>query len=227
MEQGFFITGTDTNVGKTWSTVALMQCFKGKGKSVIGLKPVASGCFKKNGQLVNDDALLLSEKASVKLDYDSVNPYAFELSASPHIAGKENPVNLAVIIDKFNAIKHQAEVILVEGAGGWYSPLNETEMNSDLAMALGLPVIIVVAIKLGGINHAKLTYQAILNSKVPCLGWIAVFSNPDTLFPEETVSSIKDLLDVPLIGILPYMDTPDFAMLATSLTVEKLYNFKN
>ena len=171
MERGYFITGTDTHVGKTWATVALMRYFQGKGKSVIGMKPVASGCTMQNGILVNDDALLLQKYATVQLDYQSINPYAYALPVSPHIAGKDNPVELALIVDGFNAIKTQAQIILVEGAGGWYSPLNQSQDNSDLAAALNLPVILVVSIKLGCINHAKLTYQAILNGPVSC-GWL-------------------------------------------------------
>lgn len=219
MEQGYFVTGTGTNAGKTWATVALMRYFKGKGKSVIGLKPVASGCIaNKDGRLVNADALLLQENATVRLDYRSVNPYAFALPVSPHIAGKDNPVELDVIVDGFNAIKEQAQVILVEGAGGWYSPLNENQDNSDLAVALALPVLMVVAVKLGCINHAKLTYQAIKSDRVTCAGWIAVCADATAMYPEEIVSTIKKMLDVPLLGVLPYMDGPDFDVLARNYT---------
>ncbi|WP_411728046.1 dethiobiotin synthase [Methyloglobulus sp.] len=222
MGQGYFITGTDTNVGKTWATVALMRYFKGKGKSVIGLKPVASGCIAKDGRLVNADALLLQENATVRLDYRSVNPYAFALPVSPHIAGKDNPVELDVIVNIFNAIKGQAQVILVEGAGGWYSPLNENQDNSDLAVVLELPVLMVVAVKLGCINHAKLTYQAIKSDRVSCAGWIAVCTDANTMYPKEIVSTIKKMLDVPLLGVLPYMDAPDFKVLAMNFSLRNL-----
>ena len=112
-----------------------------------------------DGQLKNEDALLIQENASVKIDYDLINPYAYELPVSPHIAGINNPVNLATIVEKFNVLKELAEIVLVEGAGGWYAPLNDCEDNSDLAKSLALPVIIVVAIRLGCINHAKLTIR--------------------------------------------------------------------
>jgi dethiobiotin synthetase len=214
MDQGYFITGTDTNVGKTWATVALMQYFRNQGKSVIGMKPVASGCSVRDGVLVNDDALLLQENASLKLDYGLINPYAFALPVSPHIAGKDSPVELNIIVDVFNAIKNRAQIILVEGAGGWYSPLNEVVDNSDLAMALDLPVIVVVAIKLGCINHAKLTYQAIKDSGVSCAGWIAVCVNSNELYIEEIVATVKKRLDVPLLGVLPHTNVPDFEVLA-------------
>lgn len=214
MERGYFITGTDTHVGKTWATVALMRYFQGQDKSVIGLKPVASGCTVRDGMLVNEDALLLQENATVKLDYQSINPYAYELPVSPHIAGKDNPVELAVIVDGFNAIQAQAQVILVEGAGGWYSPLNDDQNNSDLARALALPVVLVVGIKLGCINHAKLTYEAIKSSGNNCAGWVAICVDAATMVPEEIIATIKLLLDVPLLGVLPHLEAPDFDQLA-------------
>lgn len=214
MEQGYFITGTDTNVGKTWATVALMRYFKGKEKSVIGMKPVASGCTVNNGRLVNADALLLQGNSTVKLDYSLINPYAFALPVSPHIAGKDNPVELDKIVAVFDSIKNYAQIILVEGAGGWYSPLNENQGNNDLAIALGLPVLMVVAIKLGCINHAKLTYQAIQADVVTCAGWIAVCTDRLVEYPDEIVSIITSMLDVPLLGVLPYLDVPDFDELA-------------
>jgi dethiobiotin synthetase len=222
MEQGYFITGTDTSVGKTWATVALMCYFKSQGKSVIGMKPVASGCIFQDGELVNEDALLLQENATVKLDYSLVNPYSYELPVSPHIAGKANPAELGVIINVFDSIKDQAQIILVEGAGGWYSPLNENQQNSHLAMALALPVLMVIAIKLGCINHAKLTYQALMNSEITCAGWIAVCTDPGEIYPELIVETIKKMLDVPLLGMLPYMKAPDFDALARNYSFNQL-----
>jgi dethiobiotin synthetase len=222
MEQGYFITGTDTNVGKTWATVALIRYFTGKGKSVIGMKPVAAGCTFQDGVLVNEDALLLQENASTKLDYGLINPYAFALAVSPHIAGKNNPVEFDAILKVFNAIKDQAQIILVEGAGGWYSPLNEHQDNSDLAIALALPVLLVVAIKLGCINHAKLTYQAMKSGGVTCAGWVAVCADPKTLSSDAIVSTITRMLDAPLLGVLPYMDTPDFEVLARNYSFDSV-----
>ncbi len=210
MEQGYFITGTDTNVGKTWATVALMRYFQGKGKSVVGMKPVASGCSLLDGMLVNADALLLQEYASIKLGYNLINPYAFALPVSPHIAGKDTPVDLDVIINGFKAIKDLAQIVLVEGAGGWYSPINNYQDNSDLASALVLPVLLVVAIKLGCINHAKLTYQAMQNRGVECAGWIAVCNEADVFCSEEIIAKIQSTLAVPMLGILPYLVTADF-----------------
>lgn len=226
MEKGYFITGTDTNAGKTWTTIALMRYFKQQGKSVAGMKPVASGCMlpcatweRKDGWLKNADALLIQENASLQIDYDLINPYAYELPVSPHIAGINNPVKLAEILKKFNVLKELAEIVLVEGAGGWYAPLNDSEDISDLAKALGLPVIMVVAIRLGSINHAKLTCQAIQHSDIPCAGWIAVCIDPDMLSCEENIQSIKTALNVPLLGVLPYLASADFDLLAEQLVL--------
>jgi dethiobiotin synthetase len=219
MEKGYFITGTDTNAGKTWATIALMRYFKQQGKFVAGMKPVASGCFMQDGQLKNEDALLIQENASVKIDYDLINPYAYELHVSPHIAGINNPVKLATIVEKFNALKELAEIVLVEGAGGWYAPLNDSEDISDLAKSLALPVIIVVAIRLGCINHAKLTWQAIQHSGITCAGWIAVCVDPDMLKPDENICTIKTALSVPLLGVLPYLTNADFDLLAGKLAL--------
>jgi dethiobiotin synthetase len=219
MEQGYFITGTDTDVGKTWATIALMRYFKQQGKTVVGMKPVAAGCTLQDGLLKNADALLIQENASVKLDYDLINPYAYALPVSPHIAGVNNPVNLAVIAERFNALKALAEIVVVEGAGGWYAPLNDREDISDLAKSLGLPIILVVAIRLGCINHAKLTYQAIHHSGLPCAGWIAVCLDPDLLYLDENIQTIKTALPAPLLGVLPYLDSPDFDLLAGRLVL--------
>jgi len=226
MEKGYFITGTDTNVGKTWATIALMRYFKKQGKIVVGMKPVASGCSlpctaweRQDGRLKNEDALLIQENASIKIDYDLINPYAYELPVSPHIAGISNPVNLATIVERFNNLKELAEIVLVEGAGGWYAPLNDCEDISDLAKALALPVIIVVAIRLGCINHAKLTWQAIQHSGIPCAGWIAVCVDPDMLKRDENIHTIKTALKVPLLGVLPYLASANFDFLAGQLVL--------
>jgi dethiobiotin synthetase len=226
MEQGYFITGTDTNAGKTWATIALMRYFKQQGKTVAGMKPVASGCSfqsaareRQDGQLKNEDALLIQENASLQIDYDLINPYAYELPVSPHIAGINNPVNLAKIVESFSVLKELAEIVMVEGVGGWYAPLNDYEDISDLAKTLALPVIIVVAIRLGCINHAKLTWRAIQHSGIPCAGWIAVCVDPDMLKPDENIRTIKRALNVPFLGVLPYLASADFDLLAGQLAL--------
>lgn len=217
MEKGYFITGTDTNVGKTWATLALLRYFANQGKSTVGMKPVASGCFLHHGKLVNEDALLIQQHASVQADYDLVNPYAFAVPVSPHIAGKKDPVKLEKIIDCFNQLKALSEIVVVEGAGGWYTPINDQQDIADLAKALALPVIMVVAIRLGCINHTKLTYRAIQQAGTPCAGWIAMYSDPDMLRREAVIQSIENAVDAPLLGVLPYRKIADFNFFAQQL----------
>lgn len=220
MSQGYFITGTDTDAGKTWATLALMEYFKQQGKTVVGMKPVAAGCVWQDGQLKNEDALLIQAHASVDVPYELVNPYAYELPVSPHIAGKDNPVVLSEVLAKFDVLKQLAEIILVEGAGGWLAPINNDQDISDLAKNLALPVIMVVAIRLGCINHAKLTHQAIKQARVSCAGWIATCVDADMLVREENIQTIQAALDVPLLGILPYSKVPDFKMMGSCLSLQ-------
>jgi len=219
MGKGYFITGTDTNVGKTWATIALMRYFKSRGASVAGMKPVASGCVMQDGQLKNADALLIQENASLRIDYDLINPYAYEPPVSPHIAGVNNPVDIDRLAAKFELVKTLADVVVVEGAGGWYTPLNEREAVSDLAIALALPVIMVVAVRLGCINHARLTYQAIKQSGVNCAGWIAVCTDPGLLSRGENIQTIKNALDTPLLGVLPYREVANFNFFSEQLKI--------
>jgi dethiobiotin synthetase len=219
MTQGYFITGTDTDAGKTCATIALMHYFKRQGKTVLGMKPVASGCTLQAGELKNADALLIQEHASIAVDYQLINPYAYELPISPHIAGIHNPVKLAVIVERFNSLKALADVVIVEGAGGWYAPLNAKDDISALANALALPVILVVGLRLGCINHAKLSYQAIQLSGIACVGWIAVSVDPDLLNRDENIQTITAALPVPLFGILPYQQPLDFELLADQINL--------
>jgi dethiobiotin synthetase len=217
MEKGYFITGTDTNAGKTWATLALLHYFGNLGKSTVGMKPVASGCFLQNGKLFNDDALLIQQHASVRAMYDLINPYAYKTPVSPHIAGKNDPVTLDKITDCFDQLKALSEIVVVEGAGGWLTPINEQQDIADLAKALALPVIVVVAIRLGCINHAKLTYRAIQQSGTRCAGWIAMCLEPAMLNDEEVIQSIENAVDAPLLGILPYRKIGDFNFFAQQL----------
>ena len=238
MNQGYFITGTDTNVGKTWATIALMRYFKKLGKLVVGMKPVAAGCVlvsRDNGEAsssgfidpdnssdlswCNDDALLIQANVSVHVPYDLINPYAYEQPVSPHIAGINNPVEFGKIIECYHALKESADIVIVEGAGGWCAPLNAQQDISDLAKALDLPVILVVGVKLGCINHSKLTYQAIQQSGLSCAGWIAVCVDDDMLNEDENIQAIKAAISAPLLGVLPHLPTADFDLLAEQIEI--------
>lgn len=214
MKRTYFVTGTDTNVGKTWATLALMTYFKQQNLSVIGMKPVASGCEKIDDEWRNSDALAIQKMGSQFLDYSLMNPYAYELPISPHLAGKNNPANLETISANFEILQNLADVLIVEGAGGWYAPLNEHETIADLAKKLNVPIILVVAIKLGCINHAQLSFEAIKNADLNCVGWIAVCNDKNFDYVDFTIESVKDRLPMPLIGIFPYSKEADFSDLA-------------
>jgi dethiobiotin synthetase len=218
MSKSFFITGTDTDAGKTWATIALMHYFKKKGLSVIGMKPVAAGCAWQDGQLKNADALLMQEHASRTLDYKEINPYAFEMPVSPHLAARDNLVQLDVIAKAFRDLEDKADVILVEGAGGWLAPLNKECDIADLAKVLQIPVIMVVAIRLGCINHARLTFNAIQTAGVQCAGWFAMCVDSEMQKKDENIEMIKNKISVPFLGTLPYTKEMDFELLAASIT---------
>lgn len=211
MSQGYFITGTDTGIGKTWSTVALMQYFKNQGKSVLGMKPVASGCDEIDGQLRNEDALLLQQHASIVLPYRQVNPYAFAPPVSPHIAASQAGVEIEFeqIIRQYRQLKKQAEIILVEGVGGWMVPLNAHQDVADLAQKLDIPVIVVVGIRLGCINQARLTFAGLQKSGVHCHGWIASCVEQNMLSQSENIQTICQSTSMPLMAVLPYKNKLD------------------
>ncbi|NOQ76593.1 MAG: dethiobiotin synthase [Methylococcaceae bacterium] len=222
MEKSFFITGTDTGAGKTWSTLALMHYFKQQGLSVAGMKPVAAGCEWIDGQLKNEDALLLQQHSSVALAYEEVNPYAFEAPVSPHLAGVDNPVQLDVIVQAFDCLKNKADVVIVEGAGGWLAPINNENDIADLASVLNIPIVMVVAIRLGCINHARLTFQVIQASKVECAGWLAVCVDPEMKKQAENIEAIKARLAIPMLGVLPYVEKMDVNGMAKHIIGRKL-----
>lgn len=204
MKRAYFVTGTDTNVGKTWATLALMSHFKAKNLTVLGMKPVASGCTKIDDEWKNDDALAIQKNGSFEVDYKIINPFAYDKPISPHLAGKENPANFDVILQNFEILQNLADVVIVEGAGGFFVPLNEDEMIADLAKKLNLPIILVVSIKLGCINHALLTAQAIESSKLNLAGWLAVCNDKDFSCIDLTLESVKKRLKAPLLGVFAH-----------------------
>ncbi len=219
MKTGFFITGTDTDVGKTWSTIALMRAFQQQGLTVAGMKPVAAGCEWRDGVLKNSDALLMQKYSSQSLPYNLINPYAFQPAVSPHLACGGVAVKLDTILNAFTTLQALADVLLVEGAGGWYSPLSATLDNAGLAQALSLPVIVVVGIRLGCINHARLTVQAVEQAGLACAGWIAVEIVQAMPGFDENIDFIRHAIKAPLLGILPFCPNTDFNLLAAKLSV--------
>lgn len=217
--KGLFVTGTDTGVGKTWTTLALIHHFQQQGYCVAGMKPVASGCAWDGTQLKNQDARLIQQQCRLPLDYEAVNPYAFAMPVAPHLASAKNPVDLAVIVSSFQALSKQVDRVLVEGVGGWLAPLNKEQTVADLAHALGLPVVLVVAIKLGCINQAQLSYQQIQADRATCVGWFAVCVDADMLLLDENIASIAAKIAPPLLGVFPYTKTLNVEALATHINL--------
>ena len=203
-----FVTGTDTGVGKTLITAALLLNARAFGLSAVGLKPVSAGCSPVNGQLVNDDALLLQRYASVPLDYAEVNPVALEPALAPHIAARRAGIGLsaaalAAAVTRVASKGH--EVLLVEGAGGWLTPLNDTETMADVAAQLGYPVILVVNMRLGCLNHALLTARAIQSAGLALAGWVANSTGPPMEAFDENVQALERRLKSLRLGTVPYL----------------------
>ena len=201
-----FVTGTDTGVGKTLITAALLLNARAFGLSAVGLKPVSAGCSPVNGQLVNDDALLLQRYASVPLDYAEVNPVALEPALAPHIAARRAGIGLsaaalAAAVTRVASKGH--EVLLVEGAGGWLTPLNDTETMADVAAQLGYPVILVVNMRLGCLNHALLTARAIQSAGLALAGWVANSTGPPMEAFDENVQALERRLKSLRLGTVP------------------------
>jgi len=219
MAAGVFITGTDTNVGKTWSSIALLLALRAKGYTTAGFKPVAAGCPWDGGGWKNRDALLLQRFGTAALDYQKVNPYAFELAVSPHIACGTTPVNLQVLQSCYAELAGRVDWVVVEGAGGWLSPLGAALDNAELALALQLPVILVVGMRLGCINHACLSAQAVKLANLRLAGWIAVTLDVDMPAFNANLEYLQSRLDAPLLGVLPHQRTANFGELAEHLSL--------
>lgn len=206
--KGYFITGTDTGVGKTYVTVLLTRQFIAQGLKVAALKPVASGARLVDGQLRNDDALQLHAASNVALPYDIVNPYCLTAPVSPHIAAQQD--NVVIEQDRIEHTVQQAqllaEMVLVEGVGGWYAPLSDTSSVADLAKRLQLPVILVVGLRLGCMNHAVLTARAIESSGCQLAGWIGNVIDPAYSPVEATQWYLEQHLQGKFLGLIPHGD---------------------
>lgn len=205
----YFITATDTDAGKTFVSAAILQNWSQQGLKTIGFKPVASGCQHTDEGLRNDDALQLIAAASVALDYKRINPYAFAPAIAPHIAARLAGINIDLqnIAAGICHYQQQADNILVEGVGGWQVPLNEQQTMADLAVLLNFPVLLVVNLRLGCINHALLTAQAIQQKGLKLAGWIAnnaAHAEQSMSYSEENIASIQSRINAPLLGVLPH-----------------------
>ena len=205
MGRGIFITGTDTGVGKTTTAIALMRALQERGLRVAGMKPVASGCEWTPEGLRNDDALKLLVHSSLTLPYEWVNPYAFEPPIAPHIAAQavDTCIEIDIIRTCYERIAQLVDVVVVEGVGGWLVPINHEQTLEDLVVSFELPVILVVGIRLGCLNHALLTKRAMEDSGTEMLGWIANHLGEDGIVAERLVQELKQRIPSPLLGVFP------------------------
>lgn len=218
----FFVTGTDTDCGKTLISSALLTAAKGE---TLGFKPIASGCAVTENGLRNSDALTLIEASTIKLPYEDINPYAFEPAIAPHIAAAEKGVEL--LPNRIAAQLKMAEYVgadfcVIEGAGGWRLPLSQGHFLSEVVQSMQLPVILVVGMKLGCLNHALLTAEAIRADGLNIVGWVANQVDPDMANQQENLAFLKDILKAPFLGYVPYLTEPSASAVAEYLDLTQL-----
>lgn len=211
MSGGVFITGTDTGIGKSLVSATLLAALNTQGQRAVGMKPVASGCTLSSGGLCNEDAQLLILHSAGALDYSTVNPYALRDPIAPHLAAADAGIEISVepILAAFAELSARADFVVVEGVGGWMVPLSPKRMLVDLVRALKLPVILVVGLRLGCLNHAMLSARAIVADGCELIGWIGNRIDPDMARVEDNIATLRQHLPVPCLGVVPYSSAPD------------------
>ena len=225
MNPAYFITGTDTDVGKTTVAAGLLFAAREAGLTTAAGKPVASGCETTSKGLRNADALALMAECSIPLTYNEVNPVAFEPAIAPHIAAREVGVTLTVnslLVPMQAILDKKAQFTLIEGAGGWRVPLSGQDSLSDLAQALNLPVILVVGVRLGCISHALLTAEAIARDGLQLAGWVANIIDPKTSRLEENLATLAERLPAPCLGRVPRLKSASAKAVAEHLQLDLL-----
>ena len=222
----YFVAGTDTEVGKTYASCRLLELAQQQGLSSLGLKPVAAGCELVGDEYQNEDALALIKSSSIKLPYTQVNPVALPDACSPHIAAaRAGRTVTATRLAGFcrGALMQKVDFALVEGAGGWRVPISPSETMATLAKELNFPVILVVGLRLGCINHALLTAEAIRSDGLTIAGWIANQQSRDIMgFLEENVATLRSALNAPFIGMLPHESGFETGLSGKSLDINCL-----
>ena len=225
MSAAFFIAGTDTEIGKTTVAAGLLHAARARGLSTAAAKPVASDCVATPEGLRNGDALALLGECSLPLDYAEVNPFAFAPAIAPHLAAREVGVelNVAALLPAVRQVLARgADLTLVEGAGGWRVPLAGGESLSDLAVALQLPVILVVGVRLGCINHALLSAEAIARDGLRLAGWVANVVDPATSRLDDNLATLAERLPAPCLGRVPRLARASPAAVAAHLDLAAL-----
>ena len=205
MNNTYFITGTDTGIGKTFITCGLLSFLKLKNLKVVGLKPISAGVQIFDKQKLNEDVFLLKKYSNIELDYRDINYYSFDKAVSPHIvtAQEDCPIDFDLIKKNINKIKTKADIVLIEGAGGYEVPIDVGRRMSDLITYIDVPVILVVGVRLGCLNHTLLTYEAIKAKHNRIFGWIANIVEEDMLCVDENINYLKESISEPCLGVVP------------------------
>jgi dethiobiotin synthetase len=219
--RSLYVTGTDTGVGKTVASAALLHRLRSAGRSAVGMKPVASGCERTAEGWRNDDALRLQAASDPRPAYDDINPYALEIATAPQLAARAMGVGveLAPLLDAHARLTAQCEVVVVEGVGGWAAPLGDGFDQCELPRALALPVVLVVGLRLGCLSHARLTARAIAADGLEFIGWIGSSVDPDFAERDDYVELLRDALPAPCLGVLPHAVSPDPRAMAQALAL--------
>lgn len=222
--RGFFVTGTDTGVGKTLVACALLHAFAARGRRVVGMKPVAAGAQQSADGLRNEDVEQILAAGNVPAPRSLVDPYCFEPPIAPHIAAHDAGVEIDLrrIELAYSELTRLADMVIVEGAGGFCVPLNARENTADLAQRLGLPVLLVVGMRLGCLNHALLTAHAIRARGLRLAGWIANRIDPAMAAVEENITTLAERLAAPLLGEVEFTLAPDPQRVAVLLDLSNL-----
>jgi len=222
--RAIFVSGTDTGIGKTRATLALLEAFKSRGLTVAGMKPIASGCEERKSVLTNQDALAIQSCSSGQIEYADINPYAFAPPIAPHIAAARAGITVdpLAIQDSFHKLAKTYDRIVMEGVGGWRVPLSMDYSTVDLVNSLHLPVVLVVALRLGCINHALLSFECMQNDAVTVAGWIANRLDPDYGETAETIQFLEQHIQAPLLGILPFQPSCNAESLVAAIDISSL-----
>jgi dethiobiotin synthetase len=223
MARGFFVTGTDTGVGKTLICAALLRAFAARGVSAVGMKPIVAGAIEAEAKLIYEDVEALRAASSIEAPLELVNQYAFRAPIAPHIAAQcaGVAIDLSVIERAYAKLSALAQVTIVEGVGGFKVPLGPREDSADLARRLNLPVILVVGMRLGCLNHALLTQAAIRETGPPLAGWVANTLDARMLAFDENLACLEERIAAPLLGVIPFMPAPDAQSAAHQLDLAR------
>ena len=215
----FFVTGTDTGVGKTLVSCAMLHQLRARGLRALGMKPVAAGVEVTPEGPVNPDVVALRKASSWPAPLSQVNPYCFEPPVAPHLAANAAGVRIEIasILQAFQMLRGSADAIVVEGVGGFLVPLNEREDAADMAVELALPVVLVVGMRLGCLNHALLTQQAIAARSLRLAGWIANSIDPQMARFDGNLQALRERIAAPLMGVIPYRPMSDAASIELRL----------